>query len=1241
MRSKLRRLLGRRGYARLFAGSIALAAVQVLGGAASGEPVYLAQPWFHRGPEVNLLTTSAGVRVAVDNEGHHLVDESINGRNSRARLALDSLQACGGEYYAAVQKDGYAASVSYAYFRISQGGKIQHTAVADVLKAGVSALPAFDACLDPDARHGMPGLLLFPKAGLAVLRGRSNQDSEVFSILPFSAEAPPVAFTNTDSVELAFEEHSSRGKRTGEMPAGVMADPNGQGFWYVAAQSGKIAVVHAAPGVKPDGGRSLNLAKIRPIGDAGAESFEAGVAANDALYLLLAHVNSTIGGVDAQRRLVRVGLADGQLTETSLTLSHYLKEAALALCGNRIVAYDSHNVKLFDSNTLKPAGALDAATLSENSPKDYRICRVAANPDGARLAVALATAYRCPDEPSAMVVLDATGAVQQRWRLKPGSIDDLAATRDGGWLLFSSDYTAKLGGSMPVRENEAVSIAQADQSPAVDDSRTIAAPAVAQPAPTKVTFGQGPLRERHKVWFGAPGGAFLPLGNGVLGAMMYGDADTARTILDVDSAWAGDETHQGAFQSLGEINFRLGHDPKGVTHFRRELDLRTGLFTVTYQYLGVTYRREAFCSYPRGLLALRFTADKPGAISGQLELTSRQKATFAKGKEAIEFAGQKSNDQKFACVMRVKTQGGEVLPAAGKDGVRDTSSQRGGKHTISSEDYQSVLLQGCDSVTLYVAGDTDYAMDPAKHFKGADPQQKIAPRLAHIGQMTFDQMKQESMADVTKLFDRCTLDLATGAPEAEALPVDKRRLSYRTRMTGSQATDVGFQALAFDAARYLMIACSRPGSLPANLQGHWNEGNSAEWTGDYHTDINIEMNYWFVEPANLAECAIPLFDYIESQRPYWRNKSKACFGDRVRGWTVDYMNNIFGAGTYMNFPPGSAWLSWHYAQHFAFGQDIDFLQTRAYPVLKELSEHWQDLLIKRPDGQLTTPKTQSPEHGPFEYGIAQDREMVCELFSSYLSAAGRLQRDAEFAKQVQELRAHVVPPKIGRWGQLQEWEGDEDSRYCTHRHMMQEFAVFPGQEINPLTTPELARAAIKTMVARGEGSTGWTKAWRASIYARLQQTNLAYQALSSVAGSFHDNLIWEGKSQIDAPCGYASGVCELLLQSQMQVAGDRVQGSGVSPASEFRIQNSEAYLLQLLPALPAAWPTGAVKGLRARGGYEVDMTWQDGQLTVATIHNIASPTDKCVLRYGGRTIELAIPAGESREFKGDANGKAI
>jgi len=1190
-------------------GVLALAAQGLLHAAPAIEPVYLTRTWFHRGPGVNILTTPSKLQVVVDDEGRHLVDESLNGKNNKfLKLAIDSLQQCDGDYYVSLPS-GYMGNGTYHWYRLAKDGKfLDQAGVAAMTKAHTWSAQTTGFYTDHDERYGVPGLMIFPRAGLAVMRARSIQDSEDFNVVPFGADAAPVPFGEKDSVVLAFEP-TPPGKRGGPLANAVYADPDGQGFWAVSStKSGKILTVHSRPGLKADGGRSLNPSSFISVGDSKNESVESGVASDDALYLLVARLDPSIGGMAVERRLIRIDLAGEKITETPVAFQHYLKDVALTLCGKRLIAYAAKKVTAFDRDTLALQWSKDGSELGAKGLKDSNIYRITANPQGSRLAVALATAYRRADEPTRLVMLDAAGAVHQQWDLKPTSVDDMAFTSDGGLLFFGSDFTAKLGGTSAVRENEAASVALAEKNAGADGS-------VQEPTPATFDFVKTPLQERHKVWFDKPGGTFLPLGNGIFAAMVYGDTETARAILDVDSAWSGSDTNQGTFQSLGEVNFRVGHDPKAVKNFRRELDLRTGLFTVTYQLDGVTYKREAFCSNPSGLLAFRFSADKPGSLTGQLELTSRQKATFAKSKKGIGFSGVKPNGQKFACEMQVKAEGGAVIPADGIDGIRDTSTVRSGKRRESSEEYTSILLKGCDTVTVYVAGDTDYAMNPANGFKGEEPQKKIAPLLANAERLTFDQMKDESMADVAKLFDRCTFELATSAPDTEFMPVDKRRAAYKTGMYKKQVNDLGLQSLVFDAARYMMIACSRPGALPANLQGHWNEGNSAEWTGDYHTDINVQMNYWFVEPANLAECAVPLFDYIESQIPYWRKKAKQHFGENTRGWTVDYMNNIFGGGTYMNYPPGSAWLASHYDQHFEFSQDMSFLEKRAYPVMKELSEHWQDLLIKRPDGWLTTPKTSSPEHGPFQYGIAQDRQMVYDLLTNYQAASARLKRDADFSKVVGDLRSRIVPPKIGRWGQIQEWEVDEDSRYCRHRHMMHLFAAFPGREINPIDTPEMNAAAIKTLEARGDGSTGWSKAWRGSLYARMHRPDLAYSAISTVVTGFHDNLIWDGKQQIDAPCGYAAAICEVLLQSYRPLDG-----------------HDSSFEIDLLPALPKEWPTGRIKGLRARGGFEVDIEWQDGKLTHAMIRNISSAVGECSVRYRGATSKLNVPKGEARKF---------
>ena len=1177
-----------------------------------GGPVYLSRTWFHRGPDVNLLTTPAGQQLMVDNQGRYLTDGSINRDLNRfIKLSLDSAKLCDGNCYMALQT-GFHGS-QFHWFRVSTGGQfLRSKALGEEVQAQehvhkpVGETIGFYCDFDPV--RGDAGMLLFPKIGLTVTCARATNDARAIAVAPFGTDGKAAPFTAKDSVQLPFTTKGRGSARAEGNEFRVLADPDRQGFWYLCEHGGKLMAVHGHPGLKSDGGRTLGLSQAIAVGDASTEAFEAGVAGREAVYLLLAHKDASIGGVNAKRTLVRVSLDTGRVATAEVSFKRYIRDARLALCGDRLAAYARHKLVVVDRKTLEPVWQKSSEDLSENSSKDYRIYRACANKDGTQLAVALATAYRHPGEPTRVAVLNASGHVEKNWLAKPGSVDDLTFTKDGGVLLFSGSYTAKLGGVTPVLKNEVASIATAGKHAVKNKAnKSSAGPA------SKFTFLKTPLKDRHKIWFDHPGGDFLPMGNGELGAMMYGGTDTARAIFNVDSMWYGDEHHQGTYTNFAEVDFVLGQDPQKVTDYRRTLDLRTGIYTVSYRYNGVTYKREAFCSYPRGLWAIRFTASKPGSLSGSLQLEAKHDAKFSKNKQGIAFSGQLSNGEKFACDLRLEARGGQVLAEQGRDGVHVVQHRR---HSTNMP-YNGIKLQGCDSFTLYVAGDTNYAPDPAHHFFGKDPQQKIAPRIANVSRMTFDQMAAESAADVSSLFDRCTLDLATDTPQDETLPIDKRHTAYRGALYRDQPADLGFQQLGFDASRYMMIACSRPGTLPANLQGMWNADGGAAWTGDYHTDINIEMNYWFVEPANLSDCAMPLFAYIHSQIPFWRQTTKQYFGKDVPGWTVQYMNNIYGAGTYMVYPPGSAWLSWNYAQHFEFGQDTQFLKDRAYPVLKDLSEQWQDVLIKRPNGELTTPKTMSPEHPPQQFGISQDREMVYGLLTNYIGAARRLNRDAGFVEKVEGLRSHIVPPQIGRWGQLQEWEIDRDSRFCHHRHMMHEFAAFPGRQINPSQTPQLAAAAIKSLEARGKGRSGWSMAWRGSLYARLGKPEKAYDSLAEVISTFHANLIWQGRNQIDAPCGYASGICEMLLQSY-------------KPLDE----TDTRFEIDLLPALPKQWPTGRVNGLRARGGFTVDEAWQDGRLTKAVIYNVSSPTAQCTVRYGGKTTTLMVPRGGSTVFRG-------
>ena len=1165
----------------------------------AAEPDYLSTTWFHRGPNLNLLTTASGYRVAVDNDGQHIADESLTPDDRNIKLALDALHEHQGEFYLGRDLGNHG----YDWFKIGKRG--QFLTGEQILKQQLWRTPLFRTVgfhFDNDPMRGDSGMTLFPDAGLVITCGQTQWDSRGFSLRSMRREGYDPAGKVQDRIELPIYSGTGGSVRSEDLPDRVFIDPTGDGFWFLGTTNTngaarQLALAYVKPRKQADGKPKLEMAIQMPLGEFNRYQFEAGVAIGDSLYLLIAVKDPSIGGVKADRRLLQIDRAKGLLNEKKIRFEVYLDDVHLAAVGKDVAVYAQKDLRVLDGHTFKQVrsllGTADEAQL---------IYRVVGNPKGDKMAVGLATAYRRAGENTRVLIFDLApgGKPYETYHLKPGSIDDLIFTEDGGVLVFADDYTAKLGGTTDIKAHEAASITKAKKAMAKDAAPTHIAPA----GPHR--YLDTPLAQRHKVWFDKPtkgfGSASLPLGNGHLGAMFDGGTKRENIVLNVDSMWAGSESRMASYQGFGQINVDINHDWSLVRNYRRELDLRTGIYTVTYDYKGIAYKREAFCSYPHGLLAIRFSADKPGAYSGAIELMAMHPATFKKSAEGIEFAGELQNKRKFKAVMKVKIDGGKVLPEAGKDGVREFSYRR----YTASQPYNAVRIEDAQSFTLYFAADTDYSLDPADHFRGDDPSTKIAPHLAHIEKQSFNEMAKVSAADVSALFDRCTLELATHNPKAEELPIDQRKRAY------SGTSDPGLETLVFDAQRYMMIACSRPGTLPANLQGIWNDSNWPAWTCDYHTDINVQMNYWFCEPANLSECVTPLFDYIESQRPIWIRKAKQTFGDSVRGWTVAYMNNIDGGMAYKNFPPGSAWLAWHYAEHFKFSQDQDYLQHRAYPILKELSEHWQDLLIERPNGQLVTPRTMSPEHKPMQYGISQDVQIVHNLFTDFLAASKRLATDEKFRKTVADMRDRLIPIKIGRWGQIQEWERDRDSRYCAHRHIQHLFAAFPGSQICSNRTPELAEAAVTSLEARGRGRTGWSQVWRMNIFARLGRSDLFYRQLRTALPSFHDHLIWQSKNQIDAPCGYASGICEALLQSH-----------------ETLDDSDSQFIIDLLPALPDAWPTGRVIGLRARGGFAVDIEWKSGQLLQAKVRNVASVDEKCVIRYKGDTVQLKIARGNT------------
>lgn len=750
------------------------------------------------------------------------------------------------------------------------------------------------------------------------------------------------------------------------------------------------------------------------------------------------------------------------------------------------------------------------------------------------------------------------------------------------------------------------------------------------------------------VWFREPAEQWneaLPVGNGRLGAMMFGGYVTERLALNEDTLWSGyprdwnnpgakqhlpivrqhvlkerdyhaaDEEcrkmqgpYNQAYEPLGDLLIKFEHGEE-VSEYRRSLDLDSGISTVHYQVGNCKFVREVFCSGPTQVIVVRLSASLAGQISCELRLSSQLRATsksqesgeilltgkapsesvpnyLQSEKNPIRYDDEPGKGMYFAAVLKVRLKGGRLSQLS--DG--------------------GLSIQGANTAEIYLGAATGYrgyAVLPDASLEAVTAATRSPVSLALAA--TYEQLRKAHEEDHRSLFRRVSLSLPSPSTN-EDLPVDQRITKFAT------APDPGLLSLYFNYGRYLLMGSSRPGTQPANLQGIWSAEIRPPWSSNWTSNINVQMNYWLAETCNLSECHLPLFELLQGVSENGRKTATLNYG--AAGWVSHHnidlwrqsapvgMGTEFASPTWANFCMSGPWMCGHLWEHYLFSGDTEFLGRVAYPIMKGSAEFLLDWIINDGNGNPTTCPSFSTENsfvapdGKRAFtsaGCALDLALISELFTNCERASVLLDRDAEFASRLAELRKRLPPYQIGRYGQLQEWSVDFEESEPEQRHMSHLYGVYPGSQITPRATPKLAAAARKSLerrIANGGAQTGWSRAWAIGLWARLGDGDAAWESLKKLVehstgkNLFDTHPMGSGSIfQIDGNFGATAAIAEMLLQSHEQE-------------------------IAFLPALPKDWGNGSVSGLRTRGGLEVDIAWKDGAPSKAEVRALRAGTHR-------------------------------